>query len=72
MRAVIDRFEGDIAVVLLGDREWRVDLPVSMLPEAAAEGDVLEISMEIDRDEAERTRDSMRERIDRLRRLGRE
>ncbi|MBT9140225.1 MAG: hypothetical protein DDT30_00801 [Dehalococcoidia bacterium] len=33
MKAVIDRIEGDYAVVLFGDAEIQVDIPVGLLPE---------------------------------------
>jgi hypothetical protein len=39
MRIVIDRFEGDLAVVELGDA--RVNVPRALLPEGALEGSVL-------------------------------
>lgn len=42
MEVIIDRFEGDFAVVELETREM-VDLPRKLVPIDAAEGDVLEI-----------------------------
>ena len=47
--AYLDRFEGDLAVLLLGEEEKRVNFPKSFLPEEAGEGDYLKI--EISRDE---------------------
>jgi hypothetical protein len=48
-RVVIDRFEGDFAVVELPDRNM-IDVPKALLPDEAVEGDIIEIR--IDRDEA--------------------
>jgi hypothetical protein len=48
MKAVIDRFEGNYAVLLFGTREIRVDFPRELLPEEVEEGTWLKISLEID------------------------
>lgn len=50
MKVIIDRFEGDYAVVELNDRST-VDMPKPLLPKEAKEGDVIEIS--IDKKETE-------------------
>ena len=47
MKVIIDRFEGDYAVVELPDGTM-VDMPISLIPEGAREGDVLVISIDID------------------------
>lgn len=41
MRAVIDRFEGDVAVLELDDGRSFADVDRSMLPEGVREGDAL-------------------------------
>ena len=48
MKAVIDRVEGDLAVVLVGDESIKLNIPFSLLPEGGKEGDVLNISFERD------------------------
>ena len=50
-RAVIDRIEdGGRAVVQIGDdKSGLVDLPVSLLPEGASDGDHLVITVKIER-----------------------
>lgn len=53
MKWIIDRFEGDIAVIECGEA-CHFDLPRSALPEGAKEGDV--IAVEIDADAAEARR----------------
>jgi hypothetical protein len=49
MKAVIDRVEGELAVLLLGDKgEFNLNFPISLLPEGCRESDVLNISIERD------------------------
>ncbi len=48
MRAVIDRFEGDYAVVLVGDEESKIDIKKEYLPDGAKEGSWLKMSFELD------------------------
>ena len=49
MKAVIDRVEGDLAVVLVGEKgEIKLNIPFSLLPEGCKEGEVLNISIERD------------------------
>jgi hypothetical protein len=49
MKAVIDRVEGELAVLLLGDKgEFRLNFPLSLLPASCKEGDILNISIERD------------------------
>ena len=47
--AYLDRFEGNLAVLLLGEEEKKVNFPKAFLPEEVGEGDYLRI--EISRDE---------------------
>jgi len=68
MRAIIDRFEGDMAVILLGDEEIQLDLPRKYLPQKAREGTIMRLSWEIDEAQTESVRDRMRNRIERLKR----
>ncbi len=49
MRAVIDRVERELAVLLLGDKgEFKLNFPLSLLPAGCKEGDVLNIFIERD------------------------
>jgi hypothetical protein len=48
MKAVIDRVEGEIAVLLLGDESTKLNIPLSQLPDGCKEGDVLNMSFERD------------------------
>jgi hypothetical protein len=53
MRVVIDRFEGEYAVVELPDRSM-VNIPVAVL-DGAKEGDVVEIRIDLKETEKRRT-----------------
>jgi hypothetical protein len=47
MKATIDRVEGKLAVLLIGeDGKLKVNMPLSLLPEGCKEGDILSISIE--------------------------
>lgn len=45
IQAYLDRFEGDLAVLLLGDEERKVNFPKAYLPASAGEGDYLKIDI---------------------------
>ena len=79
-RAVIDRFEGALAVLLVGEEERELNAPREQLPAAAREGDWLRIELladdtlgraELDRDETAAARRRVREKLKRLRARGR-
>ncbi|MFZ2473365.1 MAG: DUF3006 domain-containing protein [Methanothrix sp.] len=49
MKAVIDRVEGNLAVILIGESgEFKINIPLQFLPDGCKEGDVLKISIERD------------------------
>ncbi len=48
-KAVIDRFEGDLAVILVGEEEDRLVVPLSSLPAGVEEGLWLQVEVEDDR-----------------------
>lgn len=66
--ATIDRFEGEMAVLLVGGEESPVNVPRSDLPDGAKQGDVLRLEASIDCEETERRRQSVQEKIERLKR----
>lgn len=51
MRVIIDRFEGDFAVVELENKQF-INMPKKLLPIGAKEGSV--ISIELDQEETEK------------------
>jgi hypothetical protein len=66
MRAIIDRIEGKMAVVLVGDYEEKIDIPLANLPKGVKEGSCLKVHFEIDRDEELNRRKRIQERLNRL------
>lgn len=62
MKAVLDRLGGEYAVVLLGQEQFRLVLPLSCLPGEAREKDILEVSINID----PRANSGARQKISRL------
>ena len=48
MKAVIDRIEEGIAVVLLGDKEVKLDVALAELPSGAKEGSWLKVNFDLD------------------------
>ena len=59
MEVIIDRFEGDFAIVELDNREM-IDLPKKLVPDDAREGDILEIK--VNKEETQ----NRKERIEKL------
>lgn len=67
MRAVIDRFEGNKAVILYGeDEEYQMVFPRKYLPENVDEGAVLNIQIEYDE---KATAEELQKSIELLRKL---
>lgn len=66
MKAVIDRFEEDYAVVLFGDEEIKVDIPRVLLPGEAEEGSWLKISFELDEEETRRRKERIKDLLEKL------
>jgi hypothetical protein len=57
-----------VAVLLVGDKETVVNVHRSNLPPEVRQGDVLRLEATIDREETERRREEVREKIERLKR----
>jgi len=66
MKSVIDRFEGDYAILLIGKDEVRVDFPKELLPVGSKEGSWLNIDMELDPEGEEKQREKIKGMLDRL------
>ena len=61
--AFVDRVEGDIAVILIGDeQEVKIDLPLKYLPNRVTEGHWIRISIEMDYEKT----DDVRKRVKQL------
>jgi hypothetical protein len=67
MKAIIDRIEGNLAVLIQQDDEAvRFKLPVSLLPSDCREGDVLTIGIERDPEGTKDAKKRLSGRIERL------
>lgn len=75
-KAAIDRFEGDWAVLLVGDNGRVINTHRASLPQEAREGQWLRIELEddqvvsaiVDRSETRRVRKRITQKLERLRR----
>lgn len=75
-KAVIDRFEEDQAVLLIGDQERKLVVPRKSLPRGVKEGHWLRVEMDgerlvsaaIDEEETAKVKQRIAEKLERLRR----
>ncbi len=65
--AVVDRFEGDYAVIFWAEKEHKFDLPRKHLPSSVTEGAVLEIRIEMDSQKTHCRTQRLQKRLDKLR-----
>jgi hypothetical protein len=69
LRVVVDRVEGEWAVlVLYDDDNIRFNMPLALLPEGTRGGDHLRVSLEQDLESREREREKAARLLDELRR----
>ncbi len=66
MKAVIDRFEGNYAVILVGNEEVMVDVPIKFMPRGAKEGSWLKIVFELDSEGTEKQKEKISNLLDKL------
>ena len=66
-KALIDRIEGDKAVVLLGEEdEATVYFPIQFLPQSIKEGDILNFKIAVKSRKTKEAKDKIREIIEKL------
>jgi hypothetical protein len=71
MKATIDRIEGGLAVLLVGeDGKTRVNVPLILLPEGCREGDILDITIVRDEKATRETKDQVSSLIEKLKKKG--
>lgn len=70
MKAVIDRFEGDFAVMLFGDKEIKVEVPRQLLPENAGEGSWINVSFELDDEGTKKQEEKIQGLLEKLKKKG--
>ncbi|HHX74865.1 MAG TPA: DUF3006 domain-containing protein [Firmicutes bacterium] len=66
MKAVIDRFEGEYAVVLFGEEEIKADIPKKLLPPGAREGSRLNVIFELDEDGTKKQEEKIKNLLEKL------
>jgi len=66
MKAVIDRFEGDLAVVLFGAEEIKAEIPRQLLPAGAREGSWLKVNLALDQKSTGEQEEKIARRLDKL------
>jgi hypothetical protein len=71
MKAVIDRIEGKLAVLLMGeDGSLKVNMPLILIPNECKEGDVLDITIKKDEKATVEAIDQSKSLIEKLKRKG--
>lgn len=61
---IIDRLEGEIAIVEYEDKLYNI--PWAWLPARAKEGDVLSLTLEVDKEATAKRREEMKRKVDDL------
>lgn len=65
-KVIIDRFEGDKAIILIGESEISAVWPRSFLPEGSREGDILRFAANIDVEATKEARAAVAELLKQL------
>ena len=66
MKAVVDRIEEGIAVVLLGDKEVKIEVALAELPSGTKEGSWLKVGFELDPEGEKRQREKIGRLLEKL------
>ena len=67
MQAVIDRFEGEDAVLLIGENEeQQLNVAKKFLPKEVKEGDCLKIDFQINTETTEKRKEKAKELLDKI------
>lgn len=70
MKAVVDRFEGDYAVLVCGDAEIKVNLPRQLLPPGVKEGSWLRVHLKLDEEATKKQEKKISNLLDKLKGKG--
>lgn len=65
-KVVVDRIEGNLAVILLEDRSIKLDIPLELLPQGSKEGMWLNLSFELDHTTTEGQKEKITKLIEKL------
>lgn len=66
MRAVVDRFEGEYAVLLIEEDKIKVDFPRKLLPDGTREGSWLTVNLKLDRERTKKQEEKIAELLNKL------
>ena len=66
MKAVVDRFEGNQAVVLFGSDETKVNIPKILLPKGAKEGSWLKVDIVLDKEGTKKQEEKIKGMLDKM------
>lgn len=66
IKAVVDRFEGEYAILMVGDPEEPVDFPKKLLPKGTKEGSWLWLDFELDPEGEQNQKEKMQKLMDKL------
>ena len=66
MKAVVDRIEGDRAVLLFGDEEIKVDFPLVLLPAGVNEGSIIQATFQLDHVSESQQREKISDLLEKL------
>ena len=72
MKAVVDRIENQTAVLLFGDEEIKVDMPLKLLPAGTGEGSLLQVDFTLDRKGEAAQREKISNLLDKLKNKNRQ
>ena len=68
MKAVVDRIENNLAVVLFEDRKLEINIPMELLPQNTKEGIWLNIDISIDQEKTSDMYQKNKDLLDRIKR----
>jgi len=67
IRGVIDRFEGDFAVIIAGEEgDERLEIPKSVLPLDSREGSIVELKIKVKKNKDKEAREKVKGMIEKL------
>ncbi|HHV71212.1 MAG TPA: DUF3006 domain-containing protein [Clostridia bacterium] len=66
MKAIVQSIENEYAVLLVGENEIKVNLPIALLPKGVIVGDVINFLVTTDREESYQEKNEMVEKLIRI------
>lgn len=66
IKVIVDRFEGDFAILMVGDMEEPAEFPKKLLPQGTKEGSWMWLDFELDPGGEAKQREKMKNLMDKL------